>query len=363
MGLIRVLYGSTLAVALSTGVAAQPAVVPLGSQVACRDCEIVLHTVAGTLARPGDLEFHWRSPITSGANGELFIAPMYSPGVIAVFDSTGHYLRRFGREGRGPGEFYPILELAATDDELFVRQVGGQLAVVTYNGEYKRAIRLPRDVMKIAVGSGDKLFGAVVPLTYQSKIRTTLVHQFDERGASVASWDGAEANVARFYDALRLVASDGSGGAWTAAINRVSMLHRASGGRLVEYRGERSWFDEWSGGDLPGEGVTSPWRPRVVGIHCDPASGLLWVLYNVVDAEWRAFSNPDEEVPRDDVVDTIIEALRIEDGSLVGMIRLDRAYAALLPNGLLLRRFQDVLGRTDYQTVRPELVVSPLQRR
>lgn len=67
-------------------------------------------------------------------------------GEVRIFDSTGRFIRRFGRQGAGPGEFdqFSSLELWAGPGGIVLVEDGGNLRVNVYDsgGAFRHAIRL-----------------------------------------------------------------------------------------------------------------------------------------------------------------------------------------------------------------------------
>jgi hypothetical protein len=73
------------------------------------------------------------------SRGRFFVAPMYEPGQIAVFDADGRFLRTIGHKGGGPGEFEEIRRLhVGPGDSLYVSHDFTRLSVFTPELEFKR---------------------------------------------------------------------------------------------------------------------------------------------------------------------------------------------------------------------------------
>ncbi len=68
---------------------------------------------------------------------------------IAVFDNTGHFLRSFGREGSGPGEFRTLSLRGIFDDQVVTFDPSQlRITIFTTDGEFVRSILYPRITMK-----------------------------------------------------------------------------------------------------------------------------------------------------------------------------------------------------------------------
>lgn len=100
IGIVRT---ALVLVTLPAGSACQAAPT-IPSEQSCRSCRIVLDPVV-TLGRGDGPSLMRRSTVAVDSRGNYYVAPTYNTGEIARYDPRGRYVGKFGREGRGPGEF------------------------------------------------------------------------------------------------------------------------------------------------------------------------------------------------------------------------------------------------------------------
>jgi 6-bladed beta-propeller len=153
----------------------------------CSDCKLRLDTVAvvGDSAGPGELQ--WELQVFRDASKRLLIAHKGAPSSIAVFDSTGRFLRTIGRPGSGPGEFrriWNILPYAGgvlvTDDQLrrWTRLDGELRFIDSYSVPL-----VPRTAVLDSTGAG--VVVAVVPTSERVGYFRHLVGSGGQLGPSV----------------------------------------------------------------------------------------------------------------------------------------------------------------------------------
>lgn len=80
--------------------------------------------------------------VVRSSSGHYIAAPTYDPGVIAVYDAEGQFVRTIGRIGDGPGEFREIVDLTiAEGDTLVVTDVGQRLSIFDSDFSHVRTLR------------------------------------------------------------------------------------------------------------------------------------------------------------------------------------------------------------------------------
>lgn len=134
-------FGKVLALVflLAAGAGCRPADEP----VECPRCRIRLERVA-VLGADGGPGLTLRTRVVRDGRGRYLAAPTYDPGRVAVYDAGGRFVRAFGRQGGGPGEFREIHGLAvAPGDSLYVVDRGGRVGVVGPTQEPVRGVTLP----------------------------------------------------------------------------------------------------------------------------------------------------------------------------------------------------------------------------
>ena len=105
---------------------------------------------------------------------------------IVVFDRSGAFLREFGREGEGPGEFkYPTSYGVMRDGTTVVRDLGHQsYHIFGPSGTFERMVR---NRVGITQDSGG---GSGV-----TTIATSMPIQMDPRGGAMYTWDAVSLNA------------------------------------------------------------------------------------------------------------------------------------------------------------------------
>jgi len=140
-----------------SAVAAQPTF-HIPDQPVCARCTLDLKAVA-TLRAPADSSFyaHFSSTLSRNSKGQYVLAPLDNLGTLAMFDSTGNYIRTLGRKGLGPGE-YKIAERAQigkADSIVVLDAMQHRLSILSPSGVFVSGIDVPayvRDVLPLGKG-------------------------------------------------------------------------------------------------------------------------------------------------------------------------------------------------------------------
>jgi hypothetical protein len=119
-----------------------------------------------------------------------------------------------------------------------------------------------------------------------------------------------------------------SGRVWVARHNAYeAWRYTYAGVPEVHFRRDVEWFPTWAG-YVEGEGDRVPPRPFLLGVH-ELHRDVVITAILVAEAEWRP--NP-RALPRNlsDIYDTVLEALRVSDGSVLASTRIDDAVAGFV---------------------------------
>ncbi len=78
----------------------------------------------------------------------LYVTPIIGENALAVWDTTGRFVRRIGRSGAGPGEFAGLIQpVFGTGDTLYTIDNARQLSVFDENFEYvRRSLQMAANV-------------------------------------------------------------------------------------------------------------------------------------------------------------------------------------------------------------------------
>lgn len=80
--------------------------------------------------------------ISKDTSGNIYI-PDFSLHKIYKFSRDGHFLKKFGGKGQGPGEFQQPIKVFPTDHSIIVNEVGNRrIQFLDSNGNYKRSFKL-----------------------------------------------------------------------------------------------------------------------------------------------------------------------------------------------------------------------------
>ncbi len=104
----------------------------------------------GALDGPEVRTFGAVAAVALGEDGDLYVADGQAL-EIRVFDRDGAFLRRFGRDGEGPGEFRDISGIGFAPDGTLAVVDGrlNRLTLLDTDGEYIRSFRLHRPYMQL----------------------------------------------------------------------------------------------------------------------------------------------------------------------------------------------------------------------
>ena len=266
-----------------------PQTISIPDHVECSSCRIILSKVAsiGSLDSP-------HAPtnladVVQNSRGEFIVGPIVTPGAIAVFDSTGRYIRTFGRSGSGPGEQGNAFNIfIGAGDSVYVADLINQ-RINVFDGNYRfvrqvTAVR-PREIVALpkgrilvnAAGSSEQSAGFVL-------------HVLNANGVTEVSFSETNTRLDRARLTRRAI-SAGSEGIWSGHPNRYVIDHFDRNGRtLATIRRGPDWFQEWSSPD-PGQPYATRPPPTVWSVREDHR-GYLWVIVGVPDANWHPTTRP-----------------------------------------------------------------------
>lgn len=135
-----------------------------GDDLACPDCVIAVDSVftLGCLEGPGLDVVDRYSRVAIDRTGRVLVS-LYRYPEISVFDSTGAFLRPFGRSGEGPGEYQFVHHVDAGPGYIHVFDMRGR-TVLDYDFGFVRADAFPAQMgYSDVLESEDVIFAGVVP--------------------------------------------------------------------------------------------------------------------------------------------------------------------------------------------------------
>ncbi len=256
----------------------------------CSECELratrrlVLGTFDGDAALVGE-----PSGAAKDSEGTFYVSEFANGGPPLVFDSSGRFVRRMARKGRGPGELmWGVAVFIAPGDSVHVIDLGtGRRSIFSAAGEFGRMVPQP------GIGRfGLILRNGVLVLNrrdWDPVLIGTPLHLIDREGKVIHSFGGN-------YPVLpgddlshlgRVVGPGRAGGFWAAhRVEYEFSLWSATGGLVRHYTRENDFY-------RPSERFEyrlSPRAPPRTSTIREDSSGLVWISIQVPvpAAEWEA---------------------------------------------------------------------------
>ena len=216
------------------------------------------------------------------------------PSVVSVWDRGGRYLRSFGREGEGPGEFSAKGALTLFmdgRDRLHVRDGGLGWSVFTPESEFVR--RVPAHLMDVSRDATLILDdGAALTSARSYGERSNYFLIIDSAGGERAAFGPVEAEVARSRVSLaRRKAYAGGSTFWAGPVSGETQAYLLEewgvDGKLRRaFRREVPWY-EWRGEERI--------SPSVVQLHVTETGLLIVSLFLPTKAYGEAYDRAERE--------------------------------------------------------------------
>ncbi|MGH7483795.1 MAG: 6-bladed beta-propeller, partial [Longimicrobiales bacterium] len=159
----------------------------------------------------------------------LFVAPTFSPGVVAVFDTAGRLRRTIGRAGGGPGEYRRISRLFLIDGDtlVLVDEEAGTLTFLDAENQPVGWTRVSVRVDDLEPAGGDRLILAV-----RSSQAGLGPLQIVSRDGSIIRVFGRASDEPFEPMSYRRIATDDQGRLWSAHTNEYRIDQYAPEGDL-----------------------------------------------------------------------------------------------------------------------------------
>jgi hypothetical protein len=277
---------------------------------------------------------------------------------IAVFESTGRFVRYVGRRGSGPGEFRLASYLTiGPGDSLYVFDASHERISVfspqwnlvrEYTSPYPPAFFLESDI-------------TVVPMQVGTAERIGFpLHTMGSNGQLLNSF-GAE--VPQYRSDMQLLltreaAPSRDGLVWAVAPGRyvIEQWDPRSGKRLAEVKVDAPWFVE--SGRIQTDERARP-LPLVQGIWEDE-DGFLWTLVRTSDADWHppVQANVHRAIraaERNATYDWLLNVVDPRTGKIIATQRLSRAHDTRSPSPYLASYRESDTTHVTHDVWRPTL--------
>ena len=344
---------AALAVLASGGGAQQTVVVD--SDLACVGCQIELDTVAMLGDREGDGYVSMPVAVEQLSAGEWLVVHSVNTAQIKIFDATGRYLRREGRQGAGPGEYQWITSLDVGPGDTIRVYDAGLSRLTVLSGDF--------EVMSTHRVRGMKPPDALLPVRGDTFLVATEVptaerlgyplHLIDLEGNAFLSFGAEDPEYRSDLPRLRWRSvdwADPGREVWAAPMMRyVVERWDLSGSKQAEIVRDAEWFQPH---ENHGFNDDEPPNPALIGIRQDSA-GRLWTLVRVADTNWRDAVGWVESrfgstrwgiADREGYYDTILEVIDATTGQLLASQRFDRVLLRFGSRGRLVAYHEDSLG-------------------
>ena len=303
--------------------ASQP-VIKVSGEVSCAECRIVVDTVVslGGLDAPGAHLVGYDSRIAVDQRGRLLLTAIRP--VIAVFDSTGKFVREIGGSGEGPGEYVAITHVNVGPQFIHVFDPDRGRTLLDADHRFVRLDRFVADVNRAATTkSGTVVFGGDLRAPESNG---HYLHLLDVHG-ELRSYgrDGSEssAGAPRHYGVL-------------AASDSLAWLIEGRSGRIEEWallpkpklmRIVGRFVQEFDGESPP---PSQYWAPGAGAFAARLDERGLWILGTTPDrgwtrrtSDWRVAQQWEQEATPQAIDDGVLDLVDPETMRTLARYRSD----------------------------------------
>jgi len=352
-GLLAMMLGQLL-MACTTESRSASDVREIAARTSCSTCTIELER-AGVLAIDSSLprlDASGRSCLLARASsGEILFGGAIAGDGIEVYDAEGHWLRRIGRRGAGPGEFGPMVRLLLTPEDsiLVIDDTNIRVQVLSPSGQYVRSWNAPARYQSVALTQRRTLMFYRPP----QRLSDPTFLELDMNGTELAAF-GRPAG--RLDVEAGFVSGSSDGGAWYGrywefTIQRHPPECCESGSR---FKLELDWFPPNE--PYPEHPFRAAQPPAALYDVREDSSGYLWTFTAAPDPAWKAGTAPDmtpEWYRR--TFDTIVLVLDVERSAVLATKRFDHRFSLTCAGDLLYRIDESASGEPRLEMYRLRL--------
>lgn len=328
-------YCGAMSVFICTGMATAQKQIEVRGAAACGACRVVRESVVVLRDDQRGLIGGLAPVVAMDRRGRYLVSDLQRS-TIAVFDSSGTFLRLVGRRGRGPGEFRLIDRIVvAPGDTVRVYDLAlRRETVLSPQYEFIRSRQLPLPIGAVALLPGQTLLVNSIARTRQHA--GLPLHLIDAEGRVTRSF-GSEQALFRsgFERALLRSLAVGEGGQVYVARSQeyvIELWDRLTGQQLREWSRRVPWFKPWVA-SAPIEQRRPPEPVIVDGLDLS-AEGYLWVAIQVADPNYRqaiVAGGPHglKIANYSQYYDTVIEVFDPRRNSVIASQRFDEVSSAI----------------------------------
>jgi hypothetical protein len=328
----------------------------------CGSCAIRITRIA-TISDDGGTSIGEGLMLSQNSRGYLFATDISMwPGEVRVFDPTGRYVRRFGRDGEGPGEYRQMPPpLFGTNDSMLVIDYGlRRITTLTQEGTVAAIHRLPGLPYRLVPTRSGFVYNGTV--ADRGAAGWPLVHI--TRGGRITGSFGADQpglDPMRPAAFRRVLARSGAEHVWSGRINRyVIEKWSVTGTRVLTIERVMEGCSPWEEYSGPATVVRPPCTVHAIW---EDDQRRLWVVLHVPDLHWKRTNfaaKPGDMIrmPRADnnaLYDTIIDIIDVEAGIVLASQRLKELFQTVGDGQPFVTYHEDQHGKPIYHVWRTSM--------
>lgn len=298
----------------------------------CAPCKIRMERIAtiSETTAPGMLgSVH---AVAVDDRDRILVTSRHATSQVDVFDFSGRFVQSVGRSGEGPGEFRDINLIVPVRERIHVFDQGNvrwttldsELDIVGQNA-------LPHRPLAAAFWKDSLILNAAESSQERTGYTLHVLSREARMTRSFAYDSSATRHDIPYAGERELTVCPGSGALYVAEKRQYRITRYSVRDAPVRISRNVSWFRPHFRAPRfqPDDGAPPP---VLLAIRCD-VDGLLWVIINVADENWRTSLRPAPPGPhgpgrytaadKDRYFDSVIEVLDPETGRIVAAGRTD----------------------------------------
>lgn len=286
-------------------------------------------------------DFMSNTKVARDSRGFYYAAPISMRGEVAMFDSTGAFVRVFGRSGGGPGEMRLLGAIrTAPGDTLLVIEDAGAVHIFDPDQKHVRRVR-PPGVVSDATTAAGRIIAAMRPFFGPA---SPPLNEVDTDGITLAYYNTGPMPTRASGFAMYLAAWNGQVAAAHRTEHRVDRFAVGRTDPVATYRGDITWFPPWR--TLPANRTGQGWIADVA--HMSGMNIILLIAERIPNPRrfpptTNASPPPDAReshialVPENFITRRYLEIVDMSDGRLVarGALPVNRYFGGVLRGGYL----------------------------
>lgn len=156
--------------------------------------KLILKEVLSIGIEEGDEDYVFASikDVEVDRSGNIYVCD-FKDDCIKVYDQTGHFLKKFGSRGSGPGELFGPWKISINqDNEIFISEAGTRrISIFTLEGIFQKSFKVPLSVFDMTcLKNGEAIVSAMIndsPFSADKNIQN-LYHIYTSTGQLISSF-------------------------------------------------------------------------------------------------------------------------------------------------------------------------------